>query len=161
MPLLCEACKGRFWAWEEPGKALVWGSFRSGGGQRQDAGSWAGLLRGGRPGGCTRIDRRSQVGPEIEQTREQKDGRLPSTHSVNSVNSPSLENALMTWGFSFFLPTRKTGSQGMRELGDSHTTGRWQSQDGMPDGPNAHPDSCSPELKQACAEGQGDGAGGP
>lgn len=28
-------------------KALVWGSFRSGEGHRQDAGSWASLLRGG------------------------------------------------------------------------------------------------------------------
>lgn len=60
---------------KSPGKALVWGSFRSGGGQRQDAGSWASLLRGGRPDGCTRRDRRSQAGPEIEGTREQKDGR--------------------------------------------------------------------------------------
>lgn len=44
---LCKACKRHFWAWGEPCKALVWGSFQSGGGQRQDAGSWASQLRGG------------------------------------------------------------------------------------------------------------------
>lgn len=69
------------------------------------------------PDGCTRIDRRSQAGPEIEQTRKQKDGRLPSTHSVNSVNSPSLENGPIKWGFSFFfLPMRKLDLKGREDL---------------------------------------------
>lgn len=142
-------------------KTLVWGSFRSGGGHRQDAGSWASLLRGGGPDGCTGTDRRSQAGPEIKQTREQKDGWLQRTHAVNFINSPSLLKGPHEVRFLILFTHEETGSQGMRELGHSHTTGGRQNQDEMPDGPEARLDSVAQNSSWHVQRGRGMGLEAP
>ena len=81
-------------------------------------------------------------------------GRDRHRVTTQSASSTHLHLKLAP-GSGFLIPVSISGDneyQGIKRLGHSHTSGRWQGQEEKPDRRKAHPGLCSPGLRRCVGE---------